>query len=269
MKSLHESVTKFFEEPTREKFRELVQFNTGEYDNLDFKKEWPESSKLAKHILALGNSGGGIIIVGIEETDEKQLVSCGIECIKDKAIINSQLKQYLPIGLEYSILDFSYSSSDYADLNGKAFQVLIVEYNPKLIPFVSIKEGKGIDENAIYIRQGTSSVLTNYDQLQTLLNKRIATNYNTSSEIELDEHLVQLKLLYDKIEKYYYVYSGENEGTNNIFSGLSKLAKNMSYNLYGERKEIQNPNYPDEDYEEFIARMIDKKKIRIQSLLDV
>lgn len=39
MKKLHESITKFFEDPTRDKFRELVQFNTGEYDNLDFKKK--------------------------------------------------------------------------------------------------------------------------------------------------------------------------------------------------------------------------------------
>lgn len=86
MKNLHESFTRFFENPTRDKFRELVQFNTGEYDNLDFKKQWPEPSKLARHILAFLNSGGGIIVVGIEEAENGNLISCGISEIKDKAI---------------------------------------------------------------------------------------------------------------------------------------------------------------------------------------
>lgn len=267
MKSFHESITKFFEEPTREKFRELVQFNTGEYDNLDFKKEWPESSKLAKHVLAFANSGGGIIIMGIEETDEKLLISCGVERIKDKATINSQLEQYLPTGLDYSIHDFSYSSSDYVELIGKSFQVMIVEYSPKLIPFISTKEGNGIKENSIYIRQGTSSILANYDQLQSVLNKRISTNYNTSSEIELEEHLAQLKILYDKIEKNVYVFDEENE--KGIGKFLLQFSKVMSSNLIGERKALPNPNYPPEDYEEFISKMIEKKKARIQSLLEV
>lgn len=235
MKNFHENITKFFENPTRDKFRELIQYNTGEYNNLDFKKEWPETSKLAKHILAFANSGGGIIVIGIEETEEKKLVSCGIESITDKAIINSQINQYIPSGIEYNILDFTYTSSDYSNLVGKCFQVVIVEYDPKLIPFISLKEGKSIKENAIYIRQGTSSVLASYEQLKRLLNNRIATNYNTSSEIELDEHLAQLKLLYSKIEKYRYVYT-DNSGDimSNISSAMVVFAKSLSNTLYGE-----------------------------------
>jgi predicted HTH transcriptional regulator len=270
MNCMYESFAKFCEKPTRVRFRELVQFNTGEYDDLDFKKEWPESSKLAKHILAFANSGSGIIVIGIEETEEKKLISCGIKSIKDKAIINSQLSKYIPTGIEYNILDFTYSSSEYGELNGKSFQVMIVEYNPEMIPFVSLKEGKNIKENAIYIRQCTSSVLANYEQLQKLLNNRIATNYNTSSQIELDEHLTQLKLLYNKIKKYNYVYVKNNKNNDKKgFAELEQLAKKALESVYGEEKSVPNSNYPNEDYEEFISRMIEKKKVRIESLLDV
>lgn len=270
MKNLHESITRFFENPTREKFRELVQFNTGEYNNLDFKKEWPDAAKMARHILAFSNSGGGIIVVGIEETEEKKLISCGISKIQDKANIDSQISPFLPEGIEYDIVDFSYSSSDYAELVGKSFQVMMVEYDPKRIPLVSKKDGNGIKENAIYIRKGTSSLIANYEQLQKLLNNRIATNYNTSSEIKLEEHLVQLKLLYDKINKYNYVYIKPNgKNSEGILTSVGKFFDNLSTSIYGEKKVVKNPNYPSEDYEEFIARMIAKKKTRIEALLDV
>lgn len=268
MKELHELITKFFENPTREKFRELIQFNTGEYENLDFKKEWPEASKLARHVLALANSGGGVIVVGVEETEEKQLNSTGLDKFEDKAIISSRLDTYLPNAIEYRVLDFTYKASDYDQLVGKSFQVMIIEYDPKIIPLVSLKEGKSIKENVIYVRHGTSSVIANYDNLQMLLNNRIATNYNTSSEIELEEHLAQLKMLYNKIEKYNYVYA-KNSNHKNIFSMIEKLAINVSKNFLGEQEAIPNPNYPEEDYEQFILRMIARKKNRIETLLDV
>lgn len=67
-KSLKEQFANFFEEPTRDKLKKIIQFNLGEEDYLDFKGCWPEGAKIAKHVLAFANSGGGCMVVGCRET---------------------------------------------------------------------------------------------------------------------------------------------------------------------------------------------------------
>ena len=47
---IREEFFRFLEAPTRENFRELLRGHLGEFDFLDFKENWPEKSKLAKHI---------------------------------------------------------------------------------------------------------------------------------------------------------------------------------------------------------------------------
>ena len=269
MKSNHENITKFFENPTRDKFKELVQFNTGEYDNLDFKKEWPDSSKLAKHVLAFSNSGGGVIVIGVEETDEKILKSVGIESIQDNANISMQLKPYIPSNIKYDVIDYIYQTSDYGELNGKSFQVILIEYDPTIIPVVCMKEGKCVKENAIYVREGTSSVLAGYDNLQRLLNNRIDTNRNTTNEIELEEHLAQLEILFSKIEKFHYVYINNENGVSSVLETFGKLSSILTGNIFGEKEKKINPNYPEEDFEQFISRVISMKKKRIEKILNL
>ena len=47
---------------------------------------------------------------------------------------------------------------------------------------------------------------------------------------------------------------------------------NFSKVLYGlpdEYEERDNPAYPDESYESFILRMIDRKKLKIEKVLDL
>lgn len=61
-KSLYEEFAVFFENPTRDSLRKLLSRNFGESNQIDFKESWPESNKLAKHILAFANSGGGVIL---------------------------------------------------------------------------------------------------------------------------------------------------------------------------------------------------------------
>lgn len=147
---------------------------------------------------------------------------------------------------------------------------MIIDYDSNYIPFISMKEGKGIKENTIYIRKGTSSIVANYGQLQTLLNSRIATNYNTSSEIKLEEHINQLKLLYSKINKYNYVYVKSNtEKKENIVTTMTEVISNVMTSINANRQAVENPNFPQEDLEKFIVRLISMKKKKIEKLLDV
>lgn len=73
-KGLKEAFAQFFENPSREALRQLLVDHTGEHDELDFKSELIEKSQLAKHILAMANKSGGIIIFGVKE-DNGQLES--------------------------------------------------------------------------------------------------------------------------------------------------------------------------------------------------
>lgn len=85
LKEQHETFAQFFTAPTREALRELLRRNIGETDYLDFKADWPALPKLARHILALANSGGGALVVGVSQQTDGSLVPSGLPSIKDKA----------------------------------------------------------------------------------------------------------------------------------------------------------------------------------------
>ena len=58
------------QQPTIEKFREFIENQTGEQNDIDYKKQWIEGGQLAKEMLSIANYGGGIIVFGVEETED-------------------------------------------------------------------------------------------------------------------------------------------------------------------------------------------------------
>lgn len=262
MKSVYERFSKFFEFPTREGLREILEFNVGELDNLDFKESWPSYTKIAKHMLAFANSGGGCIIFGVKQTKEGDLETVGLECKKDKADIDKSISSYISNVLKYEMLDFTYDSAEYPKIIGKKFQVIFIEDNPQFIPYISRKNGEGIRENAIYIRKGTNSIEATYEELQKIFSRRIDTQYSLTSELELEEHLSQIKILYEQISPYVYKRKSKETGIANIFANIDKL-------INGEKEMVKNVNYPEETYQMFVNRMIALKKIKIEYVLDL
>lgn len=75
-KDMHEGFSRFFEKPSRDTLRDLLKYGSGEADRFDFKETWPDKAKIAKHILAFANSGGGALIIGIK--DDGGLAASGI-----------------------------------------------------------------------------------------------------------------------------------------------------------------------------------------------
>ena len=67
-----------FQEPTLENFRKAMQGTTGEHNYIDFKEKWVEKSKLAKGILAIANSGGGLLVFSVKEMSDKTFSYDGI-----------------------------------------------------------------------------------------------------------------------------------------------------------------------------------------------
>ena len=245
-KSLKEELAKFLEEPSREKLRDFIKNNLGEFENCDFKEAWVELTKLARHILALSNSQGGCIIFGVKQKEDNSLEPIGLQEIKDKSEIKKGIAKFIPEKLVYDILDFSYTESDYSKIEGMKFQVVIVQDTPKHIPFVCLGDGDNIQKGAIYVRNKTDSEEASYEKLQDIINRRIETSYSSKSENELEKNLAHLKTLYAMIPEYHFIHPFLIPM---IFSN------------------VKNPKYPPESFEDFILKMIDLKKKIIESIV--
>lgn len=220
----------FLKSPTHEHLKDVLLGNSGETDFLDFKMKWSDFTKLAKHILAIANSGGGCIIVGVSQDEDGagSLIGVKDEHYIDKADIDNKLQHLLPKYLKYRVEDFYYSDCQNQVLNGKLFQVLLIEYDPKYVPYTSISNRNELRYGAIYIRQGTKSVEATNEKLAEMIVRKVQTVGSETNEISLKEHLLQLKYLYEGLDD-------------------------------SEHK----------DYQEFIKHLIETKKKRIQQLLDL
>lgn len=195
-KGSKEHLAKLLAAPDRVKLRELLRNNTGEHDDLDFKRDWIDDDTLAKHILGFANSGGGAIVFGVEEKKDGTLAAVGLSSFKNKTHVMKPLRKYLPKQDIYYIEDFTYEEgSDYGDIAGKKFQVLFVEDDPTHIPFLSLKGGNDIERNRIYCRRDVSTDEATHEEVQEIINRRIETGYSTRSEKELMVHLNELKEL--------------------------------------------------------------------------
>lgn len=264
-KQLKDIVYALLQEPTLDRFREFLHAQLGEHNFIDFKSQWIEGASLAKEILALANSQGGIIVFGVAENENKSIRIDGLSEIRDKAVISNDIKNFISSDLKYEVYDFSYTTSEYEVLNGKNFQMLVVEDVPEHIPFLAKKESGTLKPNMIYVRRGTSCEIANQEELQKIINRRVNYLHPLNGEpLQLDEHLKQLKVLYEKINKNHVYY--KNDFTEEVSTALASLA---DYMFQGEKIVEPNPLYPEEDYEEFISRMIVAKKKKIERVLDL
>jgi Putative DNA-binding domain len=246
--SFKEEFACFLEEPSRDRLRKVLKTHHGELPNLDFKAEWPDDAKLAKHVLGFANSGGGCLVIGVAEASDKTLTPVGLPALRDKAEVDTALRNFLPtvLAADLQVMDFNYSASEYGALVGRSFQVLFVPDDEEHIPFMAIADASGLSRLAVYVRRLASSEVATYEELQTLINRKIATGRSTQSIINLGKHLTDLKLLYDQLERFRPRDFG--------IQVLSVVR-------------MPNPEYPPESFDSFIRRMIELKKTQIQDLL--
>lgn len=258
-KGFREAFARFFEAPTREALRDLLRESFGEANELDFKREWPEGSKLAKHVLGLANFGGGCIVIGMEQGEEGTLNPIGLSALTDKTEILSSLDNYVPDILmrQVEILDFSYEASEYSKLKGKSFQVLFVEDDPAHLPFLSIRDGRHVKSNKVYTRRGVATDEANHDEVQRIVSRRLETGYSSRRELDLRTHLEQLRVLYEQLSPY------------STKSLLGDLVSSRTFWQTALTKRVPNPSYPEEDYDVFVANIIARKKRRIEMELDI
>ena len=265
-KQIKDIVYNLLQEPTLDNFREFLKNQTGEHNSIDFKREWICKDKLAKLMLAMANYGGGVVVFGVQENDDKTFSCEGLKTLNGKERVKNEVKAYISTDLKYEIYDFTYQSSEYKALEGKNFQMLVVEDTPEFLPFISHKESTDIKEAAIYIRRGTSDEMVNEQELKDILTRRNQHIFPVTGEpLNLQEHINQLKILYKNIEPVIVTFEMPS-GKGEPFSILASAAMKI---IGCDKKEEKNSLYPNESYDEFISRMIDKKKQKIERVLDL
>ncbi|MEA5549917.1 ATP-binding protein [Anabaena cylindrica UHCC 0172] len=249
-KGLKEAFAVFFENPSRESLRKLLIDHTGEHDDLDFKSALITPPILAKHIIAMANKAGGVIVFGVKETENGKFESVGIG-LNDKTHFLRDINAYVPDKLSYEVIDFNFNEIEYTEIKGKSFRVVIIEYSPEYIPFLSKKDGEGIKKNLIYIRKNASSDMAEYNDLQDIFNRRLETSFSSAREISLTEHFKELKEIYSLINRGWW-YEDFNFPDPPPPDDLEYVA---------------NPKYPKEDYADFVVRMLNLKKSVIESII--
>ncbi len=267
-KHLKDIVHKLLEEPTLDNFREFIKGQTGEHNSIDFKRQWIDKVSLVKEMLSIANYGGGFIIFGVHENEDKTFEPVGLNEFKDKAQISNDVKGFISSDLKYDVYNFEYSSSEYEKLQDRKFQMIHIEDTPEFIPFLSQREGgegsNKVFPDRIYFRRGTSCELANAAEIKQLIQRRIEYIYpNSGQPLDLNQHLEQLYILYSNIERDKTVYKADG-----ILKFFSEFKERMT-DLVGTQESIPNPLYPEETYEEYISRMIIEKKKKIERVLDL
>ncbi|TGS87465.1 hypothetical protein EN817_08620 [Mesorhizobium sp. M3A.F.Ca.ET.174.01.1.1] len=135
----------FLKEPSRENFRKFFTESLGESRDLDYKREWPKGPILARHLLGIGNTGPGCLIVGVEENKNGTAEPVGLDELTDKMKVIDGLKNFIPDALRdrISIHDLDFGASEYEKLQGKLFQIVIVDFSVEHIHSWREKPARG------------------------------------------------------------------------------------------------------------------------------
>ena len=275
MKEQFQIKDKFFDlivkNPSRDGFKTFLKESCGELDNIDFKEKWITKGKLAKIMLAMANTGGGVVVLGIQENKDDNYLAVGIDELKDAADVEKEIKKLVPRNLSYSVLDFIYDDEIYGEYAGKKFQAIIIADAPEQLPFFSIGASDDIEKDCVYVRRGTSSEKASARDFETMIQRKLENVFKESNDLSLKEHLEQLQFLYDSIPQKKRVLVKKGNRFVGAMEGLQALSERMT-EIFGEPdqyEEVPNENYPSEDYEQFLVRMIDKKKLKIEKVLDL
>ena len=250
----------FFKEPTLENFSEFLTQTLGEGAQAEFKEEWINPVKLSKILMGMANAGGGCIVIGVAENDDKTLSANGIPENKktyDPVEFSKIIESYFPQNVfnSFSIKNFFYDNDVYGSLKGKRFQVIFVSVNAGDLPIICARDGQSgkdtIYRGDIYIRRGSGSERINYEELQLIIAQNMDEKQKLNRDIELTDELKQLKALYDAIPVTFPARS---------FSGLKQSP--ISMQLLGFS---QNKVYPEKSFEEFLKEMIEEKEKQIKN----
>ena len=110
----------------------------------------------------------------------------------------------------------------------------------------------------MYVRREGSTNEASYEELQRLIEQRIAASPQTTQARSLKEHLEELKVLYGEIPR---------QITRGSLAPLLSISETVGRLLGGTT--APNPDFPSEDYDRFVRRILEAKKALIERLIGI
>jgi predicted HTH transcriptional regulator len=190
-RSFPTAVSQFMDHPDVLTLREVLELG-GEFDCLDFKREWNElkgagRSGLAKDVLSFANSDGGLIVIGVADDGS----ALGLNHLLDPAMVRSAIASFLPTGpAPFTLWPF--------ELDGRRYQVLLIKPDDELLPYEAARSGTGIERGRVYIRAGTTNTEATSAQMIELMRRRDAARSVPLPTVE--EMLNGLELCYARLD---------------------------------------------------------------------
>lgn len=207
VKGIKEKFARLFDDPNRQTFKIALDNLTGEYDDLEFKEQEIDVHILAKHILGIANTSGGIICLGVKESEDG-LIPIGLDNSSDSTDLKKKLSKYLPYNLDYEVHPIDYDDNGlWSDIRNKSFKIITVEYTPENIPFMPMKGSDDYEKTDIFCRKNSSTNRCEYDDLQDILNKRITASQNF---LNLNQELKELEILMERTSLHYKLFYSIN-----------------------------------------------------------
>jgi len=165
---------------TRDEIIELAKTTKNESSEIDFKKRFDVKSaqdwcEMLKDVVAMANSGGGCVLIGVEDdgTPSMEDISAFLEL--DPAVLTDKIAKYT--GVQFS--DFELTS-----INRDENEIALLLIRGVSIPMVFVKPGTydigggrqktAFGQGSVYFRHGAKSEPGNSDDLRKSIEHEIA-----------------------------------------------------------------------------------------------
>lgn len=165
--------------PTDEDLIERGLRNKRESKHIEFKESFDINSKgewceIIKDIVAIANSGGGIIIFGLNNKGEPTHFDVSDILSLDPAIITDRIERYTGIhSVDFEILERHKNSNAIAVLLIQSAEFPIIFEKPGTYPKDGGKQESAFSKGTVYFRHGAKSEPGNTDDIRKHIEQKI------------------------------------------------------------------------------------------------
>ncbi len=159
-----------------------AEIAAGEHKGLEFKTQLPQRSQIAKTVIAFANTGGGKIVLGVD--DQRQIIG-----LKDTDIFELQdrISSIIADSCSPALLPELYT----VNLSGQL--VLVIEvFRGSAPPYYLKKEGP---EQGVYVRLGATTRRADRVQIQELERQRLNLSFDEEPSFEFELEVLDLSPL--------------------------------------------------------------------------
>jgi len=185
----------------------------GEGKNVEFKEELPSSQAIAKTVIAFSNTGGGKIIIGVD--DQGKVI--GLKPDIDIFELQDKVASIIYDNCYPNVLPDIYTTT----IDDQVLLVIEV-YRGNLLPYYLKKYGKN---EGVYIRVGATNRKASYENILELERQRMNLSYDQEANREVDFDSLDLSPLSNR-------FTGFNKSFDKMMMKNLKLVLEENGTLY-------------------------------------